>query len=199
MSAVKNEADVGPDVLVEDATFGADEGQGAAGSDGPETSVRDGAGNALNNGETSNSIAEDVEFDDYVQPSRSIGRWSPSSADGSLSIPDDTPSLQVVSYFLSAFSCHANYYRVPSLLLRADKCGDWHMGEAQLRPCGPLINGFKPAFLHHHKALHGPPPLPFSIRIHARRLSTASFSRMSVTLSRIKHPKHPGRSYGGRG
>ncbi|KAL8989808.1 MAG: hypothetical protein Q9177_001392 [Variospora cf. flavescens] len=148
MSAVKNEADVGPDVLIEDATFGADEGQGAAGSDGPETSVRDGAGNAVNNGETSSSIAEDVEFDDYVQPSRSIGRWSPSSADGSLSIPDDTPSLQgSVTSSASRQARRLAYGRSPTPSLRPFD----QRFQARLSPSPQSFpRAASPAFLQSH-------------------------------------------------
>ncbi|KAL8959175.1 MAG: hypothetical protein Q9193_003911 [Seirophora villosa] len=102
MSAARDEADAGPDILIEDATSATGDGRGAANLDDRETAVRDGPGTALNNDneeETSSSGAEDVEFDDYVQPtSHSMGRDDPASADGSLSIPDDTPSLQVMPY-----------------------------------------------------------------------------------------------------
>ncbi|KAL9012121.1 MAG: hypothetical protein Q9173_003088 [Seirophora scorigena] len=96
--AARDEADAGPDILIEDATSATGDGRGAGNLDDPETAVRNGPGTSLKNDneeETSTSIAEDVEFNEYVQPTdQSMGRDAPDSADGSLSIPDDTPSLQ---------------------------------------------------------------------------------------------------------
>ncbi|KAI4087505.1 MAG: hypothetical protein LQ344_006734 [Seirophora lacunosa] len=108
MSAARDEADAGPDILIEDATSATGDGRGAANLDDREAAVRNGPGTALindNEEETSSSVAEDVEFDDYVQPtSHSMSHDAPGSADGSLSIPDDTPSLQVTPYYPPAVS-----------------------------------------------------------------------------------------------
>lgn len=112
MSAARDEADAGPEVSTNDV--GNDPGSGQGDEEQRDHEAIDWRGTRTvshNEEEASSSIAEELEFDDYVQPDQPTHLGSriapgtterPSSADGSLSIPDDTPSLQVASHGLCA-------------------------------------------------------------------------------------------------
>lgn len=106
MSAARDEADTGPEISTNEFESDPESGQGE-----DEEQLDLGSGAQRRTGispkdqtGTSSAIAEAVEFDDYVEPDEptNLGTTggpgiteTPSSADGSLSIPDDTPSLQV--------------------------------------------------------------------------------------------------------
>ncbi len=106
MSAARDEADAGPEISTDDLESDHGSGQGEDEEQldlGSGTQRRTGILSNDHTG-TSSAIAEDIEFDDYVVPDEptnleNLGgpgvTETPSSADGSLSIPDDTPSLQV--------------------------------------------------------------------------------------------------------
>lgn len=109
MSAANDEADAGPEISTNEfegdpkSGQGEDEGRLDLHSD---AQTRTGT-IALDQTETSSAAADDVEFDDYVEADQSTNLGArdvpeiterPSSADGSFSIPDDTPSLQVESH-----------------------------------------------------------------------------------------------------
>lgn len=98
MSAARNEADTGPDYETNDDSdleYGREQ-------DVPEISFTTEAGTVPGNDEeTSNAVllnAESPRQHQSYQPDHPTSpdiAEQPSSADGSLSIPDDTPSLQV--------------------------------------------------------------------------------------------------------
>lgn len=110
MSAAKDEADAGPEFSTDDAESDPRSGKRGEEQSDQEINIPKGTGTVPHDGEEiSSSVAGDIEFNDYVQPSQStdiggldpISTERPSSADGSLSIPDDTPSLQVAPHAIS--------------------------------------------------------------------------------------------------
>lgn len=86
----------------------------------------------------------DIQEDSDLASSPAFGR--PSSADGSLSIPDDTPSIQVIR-ISSVSSNGADLNRIPKHLLLADVPSYLHMVEVLHRPCAHSIDVFKHASL----------------------------------------------------
>lgn len=108
MSTARDEADAGPESSADEAGSVSESKKGGEEQSDHEGDLRRGTKTALHgHDETASSAGEDVEFDDYVQPDQTTDLASkdaptimerPSSADGSLSIPDDTPSLQVASH-----------------------------------------------------------------------------------------------------
>lgn len=109
MSAANDEADAGPEIstneLESDPGSGQEEDEERLGLHS-DAQTRTGI-IAHDLRETPSAVAEDVEFNDYVEADQWINLEArdvpgiterPSSADGSLSVPDDTPSLQVASH-----------------------------------------------------------------------------------------------------
>ncbi|KAL8901681.1 MAG: hypothetical protein Q9207_005082 [Kuettlingeria erythrocarpa] len=159
MSAAKDEADAGPGSLTNDLESDHGSGQG---EDEEQIDLESGAqrrtGNIPNDQTgTPSVIAEDVEFDDYVEPDEptNLGTLggpgiteTPSSADGSLSIPDDTPSLQgSVTSSTSRQARLSAYGRSPTPSLRPFD----RRFQARLSPSPQgSPRAASPAFLHAH-------------------------------------------------
>ncbi len=103
--------------------------------------------------EEDDSLASNNDVEEFgpLQTS-SPGPERPSSADGSLSIPDDTPSLQVRSM------CRRQTVRpysdcsraLSNLPLQAEGLGYPIMAEVQHLPYGPLISASKHVYLIRH-------------------------------------------------
>ena len=94
MSAVRNEADTGPNIEANEAS---DSGNWQE-QDVPEISFTEAGTVAEDEEETPTSMLlspENHRQYQQLQPTSPDTAGRPSSADGSLSIPDDTPSLQV--------------------------------------------------------------------------------------------------------
>ncbi|KAL8920959.1 MAG: hypothetical protein Q9208_005985 [Pyrenodesmia sp. 3 TL-2023] len=149
MSAANDEADAGPEISTNESEGDPESGQR---EDEERLDLHSDAQTrtgtiALDQTETSSAAAEDVEFDDYVEADQSTNLGArdvpeiterPSSADGSFSIPDDTPSLQAR---LSA------YPRSPTPSLRPFD----RRFQARLSPSPQSSSrAASPAFLHTH-------------------------------------------------
>ena len=113
MSAAKDEADAGPELSRSEPESGLEEEHEEEetynGDDGAGTSRRP---TLSESDEKSSSIAHDADDHDHPQfnllgtPQSEVIpaiRERPSSADGSLSIPDDTPSLQVAYLYTISY------------------------------------------------------------------------------------------------
>ncbi|KAL8716720.1 MAG: hypothetical protein Q9225_005978 [Loekoesia sp. 1 TL-2023] len=104
MSAAKDEADTGPELSISDTESDPEDNQEEKEDENHDDGGRKGSETVHENlEETSSSIAPDADDYDHTRssllgssqglPIPAVGE-RPSSADGSLSIPDDTPSLQ---------------------------------------------------------------------------------------------------------
>lgn len=94
MSAVRNEADTGPNIEADEPS----DLENWQEQDVPEISFTEAGTVAENEEETPTSVLlspENQRQNQQLQRTSPDNAGRPSSADGSLSIPDDTPSLQV--------------------------------------------------------------------------------------------------------
>ncbi|KAL8726672.1 MAG: hypothetical protein Q9181_005953 [Wetmoreana brouardii] len=158
MSAAKYEADPGPEISAENTESDLNSGDEGEEQGANEDGVQEGAGTVLEDEEETPSLVatgtehHNHERDDQLEgsnlPSPSAVGERPSSADGSLSIPDDTPSIQgSVTSSASRQARLAAYGRSPTPSLRPfDRRFQARISQSPQSSS----RAASPAFLHSH-------------------------------------------------
>ncbi|KAL8696725.1 MAG: hypothetical protein Q9201_007512, partial [Fulgogasparrea decipioides] len=158
MSAAKYEADPGPELSIKDTGSDLNNGNEGEEQDVNEDDVQESAGTVLEDEEeTPGPVASSTEHHNHerhnqpeglnLHPPSALGE-RPSSADGSLSIPDDTPSIQgSVTSSASRQARLAAYGRSPIPSLRPFD----RRFQARISPSPQTSSrAASPAFLHSH-------------------------------------------------
>lgn len=210
MSTAQNEAENGPAMVREDDhNHGEEDLEGGGGESAGDFPLRvperieitngDGDGNSVvATSATSpgyqNPDLEHHEADSNLESSTTLERLS--SADGSLSIPDDTPSIQVESHPASRqLVTDLNVARSPNYPPQADQCFVHPMVKVQPHLYAPSTDAFKLVFLlllSAHLGLLLRPPL---IHVPAKHLCQVKYPAIQEMRNNLR--RH-GRWLGGQ-
>lgn len=210
MSTAQNEAENGPAMFREDNHNHGEEdleGDGwESAGDFPlkfsgriEITNGDGDGNIVVNASATsrgyqNPDQKYHEADSNLESSTTLER--PSSADGSLSIPDDTPSIQVGSHPASRqLVTDLNVARSPNYLLQADRRFFHPMLKAQPLIYAPSTDAFKLVFLLLLSAHLGLLHRPHLVHVPANHLCQVKYTAIQVMRNNLIHH---GRLLGGQ-